>query len=186
MEASPRVYEPRFSLDDISITSSTPNDIPETDSFIYNPSFASSDTSIASYKTEKTVNSRKSRYNALPRHKYAGIFRLPQGHGSFDVGVPKVCRPIGRDRHAYTINFQTESRDESSTSSPLRTLPIRDIQPPTGSRKADQVPGCIPFQHHHRHLPFAHLRKPLKLKTRTRLLMTRQIVRKPSLSVCVS
>ena len=70
MEASPRVYEPKFSLDDISITSkitsSTTDDIPKTGSFIYNRSFASSDTSIASYKTKKTVNSRKNRYNTLP------------------------------------------------------------------------------------------------------------------------
>ena len=48
--------------------------LPETDSFIYNPSFASSEaSSITSYKTERTINSRKSRYNALPRHKYADI-----------------------------------------------------------------------------------------------------------------
>ncbi|KAF8261677.1 hypothetical protein EI94DRAFT_1745470 [Lactarius quietus] len=114
MEASPRVYQPRFSFDDINISSSTTDDIPETDSFVYNPSFASSDTSIASYKTEKTVNSRKSRYNALPRHKYAdvGRLRLPQGPVSLDVVVPK-----------------TELRDESF-SSPLRTFPVRDIHQP--------------------------------------------------------
>ena len=50
----------------------TPSTMDETDSFIYNPSFASSETSIVSYKTESTINSRKSRYNALPRHKYTG------------------------------------------------------------------------------------------------------------------
>ena len=70
MEASPRVYEPKNLLDDITITSkmtsSTTDDVPETGSFMYNRSFASSDTSIVSYKTEKTVNSRKSRYNTLP------------------------------------------------------------------------------------------------------------------------
>ncbi len=128
-EASPRVYHPRFSLDNINVTSSTTD---ETDSLIYNPSFASSETSIASYKTERTINSRKSRYNALPRPKYAdvGRLRLPQGLVSLDVDsdVPKVFRPIScRDRHNYTsVTFQTGLRDESF-SSPLRTLPIRDI-----------------------------------------------------------
>lgn len=96
IEASSRVYEPRFSLDDTSITSSTTEDVPETGSFIYNRSFASSDTRIASYKTVKTFNSRKSRYNTLPRHKYAGIgsTRRPQGLMSFDVDLPEVCSPL--------------------------------------------------------------------------------------------
>ncbi len=126
-EAGPSVYLPRFSLDDINVTSSTTD---ETDSFIYNPSFVSSETSIASYKTERTINSRKSRYNALPRRKYAdvGRLRVPKGLVSLDVDVPKVCRSIGcRDRHNYTsVTFQTGLRDESF-SSPLRTLPVRDI-----------------------------------------------------------
>lgn len=68
------LYHPRFSLD--GITSSTADEIPKTkaNSFIYNPNSASSEnTSITSYKTEKTVNFRKSRYNTLPRHKYADI-----------------------------------------------------------------------------------------------------------------
>lgn len=71
----------------------------ETDSLIYSPSFILSDTtSIASYKTERSINSRKSRYNTLPRRKYAGIgqSRLPTGLESEDVdeasaSVPKVC-----------------------------------------------------------------------------------------------
>ena len=75
----------------------------DTDSVIYNPSFSSNGyTSIASYKTEKSINSRKSRYNALPRRKYAGIGqrKLPQGLVSEEVNeasasVPKVYRPIG-------------------------------------------------------------------------------------------
>ena len=77
----------------------------ETDSLIYSPgpSFISSDTtSIASYKTEKSINSRKSRYNALPRRKYADIGqpRLPPGLVSEDVGsasapVPNVSEIIG-------------------------------------------------------------------------------------------
>jgi hypothetical protein len=69
------------------------------ESLIYSPSFVLSDTtSIASYKTERSINSRKSRYNALPRRKYAGIGqpRLPPGLMSEDVdeasaSVPKVC-----------------------------------------------------------------------------------------------
>jgi hypothetical protein len=136
MEASRRVHQPRFSSDDINITSSTTGDNPENHSFIYNPSFASSDTSIASYKTERTVNSRKSRYNALPRHKYAGIgtLRRPQGPLSLDVDVPKVCRSIGRwDRYNYkSFNFQTELR-ANSFSSHLQTLslPIRNIHIPS-------------------------------------------------------
>ena len=67
------------SMDHISVTSSTMDDMAEIDSFIYSPCFASSEASIASYKTEKTINSRKSRYNALPRHKYAGIGQNPRG-----------------------------------------------------------------------------------------------------------
>lgn len=77
----------------------------ETNSLIYSPgsSFASSDTtSIASYKTEKSINSRKSRYNALPRRKYADIGqpKLPPGPVSKDIdeasaSVPNVCRIIG-------------------------------------------------------------------------------------------
>ena len=78
-------------MDDINIASSnssTMDEISETDSFIYSPSFASSE-SIASYKTEKTINSRKSRYNALPRRKYADI-GLPNEQVSLGVDVPKV------------------------------------------------------------------------------------------------
>jgi hypothetical protein len=74
-------------MDDINITT-PPTDnpkIPETDPYIYNPSSASSE-SITSYKTERTINSRKSRYNALPRHKYAGV-GLPNGLVSLGVDV---------------------------------------------------------------------------------------------------
>ena len=76
-------------MDDISIASSTTDEIPETNSHISSPSLGSSGTSIASYKTEKSINSRKSRYNALPRRKYAGI-GLPNGLVSLDVDVPEV------------------------------------------------------------------------------------------------
>ena len=70
------------------------DDASSTFSFIYNPSLASSGTSIDSCKTERTVNSRKSRYNALPRHKYADHdLLMPQGLASLrinDSPVPKV------------------------------------------------------------------------------------------------
>jgi hypothetical protein len=42
------------------------DEVLETYSFIYDPDLATSGTSIASYKTEKSVNSRKSRYNVRP------------------------------------------------------------------------------------------------------------------------
>src|ERR1700761_7722616 len=95
------LYHPKLSLDDI--TSSTADEIPKANSFIYNPNSASSEnTSITSYKTEKTVNSRKSRYNTLPRRKYADIGqpRLPPGLVSEDVEgastpVSNVRRTIG-------------------------------------------------------------------------------------------
>ena len=79
----------------------------EIDSFIYNPSFASTETSIVSYKTERTVNSRKSRYNVRPRRKFADTVRsrLPQGLASVDVddgSVVEVCRTIGR---RYSHNY---------------------------------------------------------------------------------
>ena len=105
----------RFSFDDISITSSTTdqffdaNEIFDTDSSIYNlynPSFASSEISFA--YSERTINSRKSRYNTPPRHKYAGIecSNLPQGPAPEDVdgaSVLEVCRTIRcQDGHTYT------------------------------------------------------------------------------------
>jgi hypothetical protein len=58
---------------------------------VSDPSLASSGTSIDSYKTERTVNSRKSRYNALPRHKYADHAHLmPQGLAPLHIDDPKV------------------------------------------------------------------------------------------------
>ena len=73
-EASSRVNHANPSFDDIGVTSSITDEFFDavsfdTNSLISNTSFASS--SIASYKTEKSINSRKSRYNTLPRHKYA-------------------------------------------------------------------------------------------------------------------
>ena len=72
----------------------------ETVSFRSDSTFISSNpTSLASYKTERSINSRKSRYNALPQRKYAGIGQFSQDLVSEDVddaSVPKVCRTISR------------------------------------------------------------------------------------------
>ena len=130
---SPRAYGSRFSFDHISITSSETNKLfdtdLDTDSFIYKPSFASSETSVASYKTERTINSRKSRYNALPRHKYAGIeqLRSPRGPVSLDVNgasILEVCRTTRcPDGHTYTsVIFQTESTMEALQPDPPLVL----------------------------------------------------------------
>ena len=100
LETDSFAYTPSsYSLDDFSLTSPT-DEISETDSFKYNPSLASSETSIPSYKTERTINSRKSRYNALPRHKYAGI-GPPNSHVPSGVDVPKVSylSPAYGQRH---------------------------------------------------------------------------------------
>jgi hypothetical protein len=71
-------------------------------SLIYSPSFVLSDTtSIASYKTERSINSRKSRYNALPRRKYAGVGQprhppglVPEDFDEASASLPKVCSII--------------------------------------------------------------------------------------------
>ena len=57
---------------------------------------AASRESIASYKTERTVSSRKSRYSARPRHKYAdhGYLRPQRSDSLGDTTVPKVCKSI--------------------------------------------------------------------------------------------
>ena len=149
-EASPRIYHPRFSLDDIDIISSTTYEIHETDSFIYNPSFASSETSIASYKTERTINSRKSRYNTLPRRKCADT-GIPRGRVSLDVDVAEVCKPIGRrDRHNYTsVTFQTLSSQRPSKE--VRSTPRGPLLPRIRTLTYIRIPrsqaslnGCVP------------------------------------------
>jgi hypothetical protein len=109
------IYDPRMASSDFTISyyETAPDVIPDTTtttlpsggagiegpaddasstfSFIYDPSLASSGTSIDSYKTERTVNSRKSRYNALPRHKYADHGHLmPQGLAPLHIDDPKV------------------------------------------------------------------------------------------------
>ncbi len=131
--------------------------VPETNSFIYDPDLASSGTSIASYKTERTVNSRKSRYNTPPRRKYAeSHLSVPQGLMSNvdDASVPKVCKSIGRrNSHDYTnVTFQTELRDES-LSSPLNAQPISpkpefDLEsrpgPSSGTQPLDGSRAALP------------------------------------------
>lgn len=115
-EGRPFIYDPRMASSEFTIsyyetapevildtiTTTLPSggagrpgdDASSTFSFIYDPSLASSGTSIDSCKTERTVNSRKSRYNALPRHKYADHdLLMPQGLASLrinDSPVPKV------------------------------------------------------------------------------------------------
>jgi len=74
------------------------------DSFTYNLSFASSDSTVDSYKTEKTVNSRKSHYNILPRRKCAGIGhpRLPPGLVSEEVDDTSVPESeLGDDSESF-------------------------------------------------------------------------------------
>ncbi|KAH9026880.1 hypothetical protein EDB84DRAFT_1579715 [Lactarius hengduanensis] len=113
------------------------------DSFVFNRSFTPSVTSIASYKTERTVNSRKSRYNILPRREYAqyadiGPSSLPQGPVSLDVD----------DDDALVL--QTEL-DDRPLSSPLR-IPVRPI-----SRNANFVeasgPSLAQLEHLRSHSP---------------------------------
>src|SRR6266702_977726 len=141
--AMARVDAPRSSQDSessgrpIGIAGGSKTDeVSETDSFIYNPSFTTSEITIASYNTDKTINSRKSRYNALPRHKYAGIGhpRLPQSLASLDVdeaSVPKVCRTIGRrdNRHYISVTFQTELFSSPLTGRTLLPIPVRPTSP---------------------------------------------------------
>ena len=136
MEANPRAYLPRYSMDDtISLSSTISDGFSETDSFIYNPSLASSQTSIASYKTENSITSRKSRNNALPRRKYAGCehARAPFGHVLSDVEDDsdfEVCRTIKcRGNHNDTsVIFQTESDEDTNS---INTIAERDVVPVT-------------------------------------------------------
>ena len=105
-------------------------------------SFASSGTSITSYKTERTINSRKSRYNTLPRLEYSnfGRSRPLQGLVSLGADVPKVCRLISRrDMYNYPgATFQTELRDESFSSS-LGVFPDK-VQESRPGPQLDSVP----------------------------------------------
>jgi hypothetical protein len=91
------------------------------EAFIYNPSFASSEPSIASYKTEKTVNSHTS--HIAPRRKFAGIRqpRLPQGlvtEEVDDTSVLQVCKTIGSQYGCNHLNISVQSEfDEPFSSS---------------------------------------------------------------------
>ena len=73
--------------------------VPETNSFTYDSDLATSGTSIGSYKTEKTVISTKSRYNILPRHKYADYvhLRVPQGDDDGSLSSPPSPRLISHN-----------------------------------------------------------------------------------------
>ncbi|KAN0140583.1 hypothetical protein V8E53_001792 [Lactarius tabidus] len=113
------------------------DDASESYSFFYDPDLAASGTSIASYKTERTVNSRKSRYNVLPRHKYAdhGYLR-PQDPGSSgvdDASVPK-----------------TEIRDESDESPPSSpcSAPPSSPGPSPGTQPSDGPSTAPPNTEH--------------------------------------
>jgi hypothetical protein len=133
-----RVYRSRSSFRPV-ITSSTTDEVPENNPFICNSSSVpvSSVGSIPSYKTEKAVNSRKSRYNALPRRKYADIGHstIPQAIMSGGVGddpVPKVRRAIGRlDIHSC-INVTFRPTCVMSHSSPPREGAARPVRSHSG------------------------------------------------------
>ncbi|KAH9058928.1 hypothetical protein EDB83DRAFT_2675655 [Lactarius deliciosus] len=135
-EANRRAYHPRFSSDHISITSSISDTLTfsETDSFMYNPSLASSQTSIASYKTEKSVISRKSRYNTFPRHKYAGIGQssLPSGPASSDVDSAVTETELSDESDGTTNTIKTaeteaHQRRPSTSTSTEREPAVDDI-----------------------------------------------------------
>ena len=125
-----------------------------TDSFI-------SDTSIASYKTEKSINSRKSRYNALPRRKYADIGQpsLPPGLVSEDVdevSVPKVCKIIvqatttltslSRARMIPILNLLVQR--EGGTCLLVPYLVLRTLKILSSPRPCDRPMGCLRSSHH--------------------------------------
>ncbi|KAF8265965.1 hypothetical protein EI94DRAFT_1803685 [Lactarius quietus] len=102
-------------------------------SFIYDSSMATSGTTIASYKTEKTVISTKSRYNTRPRHKYAdhGYLR-PQGFASLAVDRASIAETELSDEHdeppsspppTPTVSPKLESALESTPGPSQGTLP---------------------------------------------------------------
>ncbi|KAN0128084.1 hypothetical protein V8E53_014121 [Lactarius tabidus] len=107
------------------------DEVPETNSFIYDENLATSGTSITFYKTENiSVISVKSRYNVLPRHKYAhhGYSRL-QGPGSLglnDAPVPKT--ELG------------DEYDQSRTSPPSGTRPLDGPSTASPNTEAHDVP----------------------------------------------
>ena len=146
------MYRLRYSIDDtISLSSFTSDGFSETDSFIYNPSLASSQTSIASYKTENSITSRKSRYNALPRRKYVGCehSRSPFGPVSSDVQVEdasdfEVCITIRcQGNHNDTnVIFQTESDDATNS---MVAMAERDVVPvTTAQHSVRSTSNCAP------------------------------------------
>ena len=98
----------------------------ETDSFIYNPSFASSGTSIVSYKTERTVNSYTS--HIATRHKFAEIGRprLPQGlvtEEVDDTSILQVCRTIISQHSCSYPNITVQSEFDEPFSNSRSVTP---------------------------------------------------------------
>ncbi|KAH9054584.1 hypothetical protein EDB83DRAFT_2316334 [Lactarius deliciosus] len=92
---------------------------------IYNdPDLASSEVSIASYKTERTVNSRKSRYNALARRKHAdsGDLGVTEGIASLNVDdasvqggeIPTAGPPPGPSLDQRMTGRAQEGKSQSS------------------------------------------------------------------------
>ncbi|KAH9022713.1 hypothetical protein EDB84DRAFT_490480 [Lactarius hengduanensis] len=102
---------------------------------MYSPSLASSQTSIASYKTDKTITSRKSRYNAFPRHKYAGVGQssVPSGPASSDIDSASVIETVLRGESDGTTNTIKTAETEvhqpgpSTSTSTERETTIDDI-----------------------------------------------------------
>jgi hypothetical protein len=97
----------------------------ETDSVIYNPSIASSGTSIVSYKTEKTVNSHTS--HIAPRHKFAEIGRprLPQGlvtEEVDDTSTLQVCRTISSQYSCNYLNITVQQSEFDEPFSSSRSI----------------------------------------------------------------
>ncbi|KAF8263955.1 hypothetical protein EI94DRAFT_1739600 [Lactarius quietus] len=109
------------------------DEVSDSFSFIYDPSMATSGTTISSYKTEKTVISTKSRYNKRPRHKYAdhGYLR-PQGFDSLAVDNASIAETELSEEHdeppsspppTPTVSPKPESSGDTAPHGPTPELP---------------------------------------------------------------
>jgi len=132
------------------------SDVPDSYSFYHDPDFASSGTSIASHKTERTINSRKSRYNARPRHKYADCgpshLGLPQGLMSLDIddaSTPEAelmdespSTPLGAQPISPNPESVLESRPGPSpgTQEPATEHVHCNSQPPSPHQGVESLP----------------------------------------------
>jgi hypothetical protein len=142
------------------------DDDSETYSFTYDPDLASSGTSIASYKTERSVNSRKSRYKVRPRHKYADCgyrgHKGPRSSGVDDASVPKVCKSIDpRDTTIQWSHFSDRVKGwiddcDESPSSP-RSAPPSSPGPSPGTQPLDG-PSAAPPTRRFVYISFANYR----------------------------